>query len=67
VSQERSGEPNGRAGEILGYAGCVGLIVIGVFAKTAGTLSTVQTILLLLGYFLTLAIIGLVIAVLSLR
>jgi hypothetical protein len=62
VSREGSDEPNGRIGDVLGYAGLIGLIVIGVFAKAAGTMSVVQTILLLIGYFLTLAIIGVVIA-----
>jgi hypothetical protein len=38
------------------------MIVIGVFAKAAGTVSIVETILILVGYFLTLAIIGLVAA-----
>ncbi len=63
MSRTGPDEPDGRAGEVLGYAGLLGLFLIGVFAKAAGTVSIVQTILILAGYFLTLAIIGLVIAV----
>lgn len=65
MSRPKSDEPGGRAGEVLGYAGILGLILIGVLAKTAGSMSIIESILLFAGYLLVLALIGGVIAVLN--
>ena len=65
MSRDRSDEPSGRIGDVLGYAGLVGLIVIGVFAKAAGTVSVAQTILISIGYLLTLAVLGVIAAAIT--
>ena len=56
-----------RLGPILGYVGLIGMIVIGVLVKASGTLSLAQSVVLLIGYFVVLGLVGAIVALIDRR